>query len=247
MNNLPSNMKRHTVFRDNPYSHTVVFPDDYPLPDESDIKMQVRQNGRILAGITPTISVDGQRVTYTYTPEMLAKLPEITNQYLVLDGVSLIGGELGARIGYGEQEISETVVSVVDGEVTVVQVMGLDLVAAQVGIATEKAEEATQGAATATDQAGIATTKATEAEASAVAAALALDAAEGELAKKLDAYYVDTYSDLVTFVTSPSLGPCGVLVLSDESYEAGKPRWYVYSGAGGVSGLVKFITYTENA
>jgi hypothetical protein len=86
--------------------------------------MQVRYNGRIL-NIDPAISVSGQRVTYTYTPEMLANIPSIVQHYLVLDGRSLLGGELGVLVGYGQQEITETHVTITEGEVTVVTVQGI--------------------------------------------------------------------------------------------------------------------------
>lgn len=201
MNNLPSDMRRHTVFRDNDYSHTIVFEDGYPLPTPDKIKMQVRYNGRVLE-IDPEVSVSGQRVTYTYTPEMLAKVPSIVQQYLVLDGKSFIGGELGVLVGYGEQDISETQVTVVEGEVTVVEVMGLSLVTEQVGIATEKAAEASTSAAessewaqaagdfatTAGNAATTATSQASAAENSATAAVNAemgaVDAQQGAEAAK---------------------------------------------------------------
>lgn len=253
MNNLPSNMRRHTVFRDNPYSHTVVFPNDYPLPAANLIKMQVRQDRRILTGIEAEISVTDKRVTFTYSPATLSKLPEITQQYMVLDGVSVLGGELGAKIGYGDQDISETHVTVTDGEVTVVQVMGLELVTEQVSIATDAAAEATQGATTATEQAsiatsgaGTATTKAGEAEVSAgvadgaktdaeaakMAAESAQSAAEDArdeaiqvVARKVDRWEVDTKAEADAFVLT--LTTAAVIdVVDDESNGGGRASYY---------------------
>lgn len=145
MNSLPSNMKRHTLFRDNSNSHTFVFQDSFALPAPDKIKMQVRYHGKILE-IEPEIAVDGQRVTYTYTPEMLADIPEISDHYLVLDGKSFLGGQLGVLIGYGEQDISETQVMVADGEVTTVEVYGMALIDAQVAAVAEQVNIATLAA-----------------------------------------------------------------------------------------------------
>lgn len=240
-------MRRHTVFRDNPYSHTVVFPDDYPLPDAADIQMQVRKDGRILPGITPSIAVDGKRVTFTYDVEDLQKLPTISQQYMVLDGVSLIGGELGVLIGVGEQDISETTVNIVDGQVTAVEVQGLALVDAQVTIATQKAAEATEGATTATAKAQeavtgatTATTKASEAVIARDAAVAAKEEAEQILAQKMDLYKVASKAALDAFIQTPSLPACGILVLADETY-TNLPRLYVFTG----TELIQFITYSE--
>lgn len=182
-----ANMGRRKVSPLNNYSHTFVFRDDYPLPDVNLIKMQVRYSGVILAGITPAISVDGARVTVTYTTEMLGKMPLLVQHYLLLNGAYFIEGEIELDVNRAHQETSETHVTVTDGDVTVVEVMGMNLVTAQVAIATEKAAEATQGAATATTQAGIATsgantatTKAGEAAGSAAAAGISAASAEAD-------------------------------------------------------------------
>ena len=235
--------------------------------------MQVRYNGRVL-DIDPTIAVDGQRVTYTYTPDMLAKVPSIVQQYLVLDGKSFIGGELGVLVGYGEQDISETQVTVVDGEVTVVEVMGLSLVTEQVGVATEKAAEASTSAAesaewaqaagdfastagnaatTATNQAGASANSAmaaVNAETGAINAQQGSEAARDEavqvLAQKMDFFSVNTYAALQAFIADPELGPCAIMVFFDETY-GGLPRLHVYTGDVPVLGpkLIQFVTYTE--
>lgn len=237
-------MRRHTVFRDNEYTHTVVFPDSYQLPATNRINMQVRYNGRILADITPDISVTGKRVTYTYTPEMLAKVPSIVQQYLVLDGKSFIGGELGVLVGYGEQDISETHVTIVDGEVTVVEVMGLALVEAQVSIATEKAAQTTEDALqTAADRiqtsqdAATTTTKAAEAAGSAtasnnakVAAEAARDQVIGPLATKMDLYKTATYASMQAFIASEEPGECAFRVRADET-NGGSRALYFYDPA----------------
>jgi len=241
MNSLPSNMKRHTLFRDNSNSHTFVFQDSFPLPTPDKIKMQVRYHGKILE-IDPEIAVDRQRVTYTYTPEMLADIPEISDHYLVLDGKSFLGGQLVVLIGYGEQEISETQVMVTDGEATVIEIPSLDVVSGQVAIATEKAEQATLGATTATTQAGIATAGAnvatTKAGEAAENATIALDAKEetlqardqviGPLATKMDLYKADTFSAMQQFIVDEQPEACMFLVLADETY-SGLPRFHGYT------------------
>lgn len=241
MNSLPSNMKRHTLFRDNSNSHTFVFQDSFPLPTPDKIKMQVRYNRRILE-VEPEIAVDGQRVTYTYTPEMLALIPGVADHYLVLDGKSFLGGQLGVLIGYGEQEISETQVTVTDGEVTVVQVMGLSLVEAQVAIATEKAAQTAadalqtaadrvqtgQDAATATTKAGEAAGSATAAVSAQAASEAARDQVIGPLATKMDLYKADTFADMQQFIVDEQPEACMFLVLADETY-SGLPRFHGYT------------------
>ncbi len=230
-------MRRHTVFRDNPYTHTVVFPDSYPLPATDKIKMQVRRDRSIIVGIDPEISVTGKRVTYTYSPALLAKLPQIVDQYLVLDGDTILGGQLGVLIGYGEQEESETHVTIADGEVTVVEVMGLELVEAQVDIATQKAaqtaEDAVQTAgdraATAADRiqtgqdANTATEKAGEAANSASIAVDAMNVAIENSPERID---VATYAAAVPYFSGSRARE--IYVAADEAYYEGEDSWYRY-------------------
>jgi hypothetical protein len=166
MNNLPSNLTRHTVFRDNDYSHTLVFPNDYVLPAAEDMAMQVRKNGVIVADVSATIVKDGQRVTFTYTKETLALVPGYHFQYFLINGTSILGGELMVIIGVGEQDITESVIEVTEEGVTVVIVQGLALVQEQVALAT-------QAAADALVSANEASSSATDAEVSANNAATA--------------------------------------------------------------------------
>lgn len=223
MNSLPSNIGRHTLFRDNENSHTFVFQDSYPLPDASLIKMQVRYNGRILPDIDPEIVVDGQRVTYTYTPEMLVKVPSIVQHYLVLDGKSFLGGEMGVLVGYGQQDITETHVTVTDGDVTVVEVMGMDLVTAQVTIATEKAEQTAADRIQTGQDAATATTKAGEAAGSATAAEEARDTAIANAVQRID---VATFAAAVPYFSGSQ--PREIYVAADEAYYEGDASWYKY-------------------
>lgn len=139
MNNLPSNLTRHTVFRDNDYSHTLVFPDTYVLPAVEDMAMQVRRNAVIVDDVDAVITKDGQRVTFTYAKEDLALIPGYNFQYFLIDGKSILGGELMVVIGVGEQDVTETQVIIEDGNVTTVVVQGLDLVAELTEIAVEAA------------------------------------------------------------------------------------------------------------
>jgi hypothetical protein len=199
MNNLPSNLTRHTVFRDNDYSHTLVFPDEYVLPAVSEMQMQVRKNGVIVPDVEAEITKNGQRVTFAYTAETLQLIPGFHKQYFVMSGKSLLGGELEVIIGVGEQDITESVITVVDEQITVVVVQGLALVAEQVALAEEQvalamqqvvlaeqytsvavdaANNSNSSAGTATTQAGIATLAATAAGNSATAAQTAETNAE---------------------------------------------------------------------
>lgn len=163
MNNLPSNLTRHTVFRDNDYSHTLVFPDEYPLPAASEMQMQVRRNGFVVAGVSANIVKNGQRVTFTYTKETLQLIPGFSKQYFVSEGESLLGGELNVIIDVGEQDITESVITVVDEQLTVVVVQGLELVTAQVDLATAAATAAGNSATAAAGSATAASTSATNA------------------------------------------------------------------------------------
>lgn len=244
MNNLPSNLTRHTVFRDNDYSHTLVFPDEYVLPAASEMQMQVRKDGKIVSGISADIVKDGQRVTFTYSKETLQLIPGFSKQYFLIDGVSILGGELNVIIGVGEQDITESVISIVDEQITVVVVQGLALVTAQVAIATAaavnagnsataaagSATSASNSATTATNQAGIATTKAGEAANSATAANNAKIAAEAAgdvaIANTVERIYVDTYAEAEPYFTGPM--PREIYVAADEAYYEGYPSWYKY-------------------
>jgi hypothetical protein len=122
MNNLPSDWGRHTVFRDNSYSHTIVFPETYVLPDPSLILVKIRRGNLEVLGLNITVQVVDNRVIYTCTKEVLRLIPGMHEQYLVISGKELMGGELLVKIGVGEPSLIESEVTIVEGAITVVQV-----------------------------------------------------------------------------------------------------------------------------
>ena len=48
-NNLPVNIRKHTLFQENEYSHTIVFPEGFTMPDS--VIAEVRRDSVIQKGI----------------------------------------------------------------------------------------------------------------------------------------------------------------------------------------------------
>lgn len=124
-NNLPSNLKRHTMFRDKPYSHKVNFPDGFPMP--SLITAEVRKGSKVIPGITPEISITGQSFTFTYQPSTLAKIRGLYDQYYLFDGQQYLGGEINTVVQIGDPDGGETNVVIAGDTVTTIQIPGLDV------------------------------------------------------------------------------------------------------------------------
>jgi len=124
-NNLPSNLKRHTMFRDKPYSHKVNFPEGYTMPTL--ITAEVRKNNRVIIGITPTITKEGQSFTFTYSPETLSKIMGLYDQYYLFDGIQVLGGEINTVIQIGDPDGGETNVTIAGESVTTIQIPGSQL------------------------------------------------------------------------------------------------------------------------
>ena len=198
------------------------------------------------------------RVTIDFTADQIREMPLIadcrirfgSNQYPLRAQIKPTSeGSSDGVVGY--------TISLSGDSYTVVEILGLDLVAEQVDIATEKATEASASAAssaewaqsagdfsataatsatTATTQAGIATTQATNAGNSAAAASSAKTAAEtardqaqAAMINKMDTFYANTYALMQTFLATRNT-PCQVLVLADENY-GNLPRMHTWTGS----------------
>jgi len=138
-NNLPSNLKRHTMFRDKPYSHKVNFPEGYIMP--ALITAEVRKSNRVIIGITPDVTKEGQSFTFTYSKETLSKIMGLYDQYFLFDGIQILGGEINTVIQIGDPTGGETNVTIAGDTVTVIEIPGSELAQQTLEQVTEKAAE----------------------------------------------------------------------------------------------------------
>lgn len=180
--NLPSNLHKHTAFRDKPYTHTINFPDGYPMPAQ--VTGELRRNGKIVPGISPAITVSGQSFTFTYPVEQLERISGLSDQYFLFDGIQMLGGQLNVMVGYGDPAVGSTEVQIVDGAITTVQMDGVEVVA---GLVTQ-VEQAASEVENNKEQVAADTQVAVSSAQTAInEAGVAQDAADGAIAAKNEA------------------------------------------------------------
>lgn len=118
--NLPSNIGRHTAFKDKPYTHLFSFPDDYNMP--SSIIGQVRRNGRVIESLSPEIAIEGKTFSFTYSVEKLQKMQGLSLQFFLFDGIHVLGGYINVLIDTGEHVSGSSNIIIAGGDTSVVEI-----------------------------------------------------------------------------------------------------------------------------
>lgn len=141
-NNLPANIRKHTLFQENEYSHTIVFPEGFTMPDS--VTAEVRRDGVVQQGISPTVTVDNLRVTFTYTTEMLVKMYSRYEQYFIFGGDYLLGGYVLISNEFGDPDNGETNVIIAGDQVTTIEIPGLAIAEGKLQEVLAAAEQVSQ-------------------------------------------------------------------------------------------------------
>ncbi len=145
--NIPQQIKRLDLDRENTFTATFVFPASYPAQTPTG---KVERNDRLLTGVTPTLSawsdatIEGQpkRIfSFTYTPEILNDMKGLCVHTFMLDGQAFAAGQINSRTGYGETDPVNYNVMLDGDSYLIVEVPGLDIVA---GLAAQVAADRVQ-------------------------------------------------------------------------------------------------------
>ncbi len=105
LSNLPSNISSINLFKDNPATIKIVFPDAYsiPTPVVSEVFQLNGIQGVKIASITPITTISGDTVKISLTAQQVGRLASLTNVglYVKFNNVYLLGGLLKVSSGIG--------------------------------------------------------------------------------------------------------------------------------------------------
>jgi len=182
MDNRPARITKNIIaFRGSSRSIKINFPTGYDLADLS-VSFKVDRLPYDLQIIPTTSNITGfTQVEILLSAEQVRLLPNFIDFYLFRGEEAILQGAITPRMG-GEDnvpddgEVYEVILS--EGDITVVEIMGLDLVTAQVTIATQKANEASVSAAQSSEWAQVSQDFSASAQSSATTATNAKNQAQ---------------------------------------------------------------------
>jgi hypothetical protein len=141
MDNRPARIKKNIIaFRDSPWDVKFNFPSGY---DKTNLTAYLKV-GRQLLDIEVGSSISGDRFIPSLDAEQVSYLPNAVDLYIADEGVAIIAGTINVRMGGDDDDGddgNEFEVQIGGDEIVVVEILGMDLIAGQVEIATAAAEQ----------------------------------------------------------------------------------------------------------
>ncbi|MCF0059966.1 hypothetical protein MUK70_12005 [Dyadobacter chenwenxiniae] len=144
MDYLPYELGRSEVFRESAWEDTIRFPDGFAFPALEDLRAEIRY-GRVVKG-SPTIEITGRDLKVKFTKEQILNIPVSAEYYVYFETAPnyVFHGSIFPKYGSGSPTGGYNEVVIQEGEVKVVEVMGLDLVKTQVDLAKYYSLQASQ-------------------------------------------------------------------------------------------------------
>jgi len=117
ISSLPSSLGNIQIFRDNPFSITLQFPNNYsiPQPVTADLYQLVGSAGTKINSITPTVNVTGQNVTVNLTTQNVSRIASLSGNiglYIKFNDTYLFGSIIKTVIGVGVPSVTPFTVNI---------------------------------------------------------------------------------------------------------------------------------------
>ena len=203
------------------------------MPDISEVSATIRKNGKAIAGKTPTFTIEGQKIFFTYTPTILQGLTGLYEHYFKFGSLYLFAGELNVIIGYGEANPVEYQVSIQGYVAFVVEISG-----GQASNQLFAEMVAVKGEAVAASESAIAAQEDVAEKYPEI-----IEARDQVVAINNANVTVATYAAAVPYFTGDLARR--IYVLADEAYNDGVKSFYDYKPGFGIAFMGIDFNYTD--
>lgn len=125
MNYLPSNIDSDSIFRENPW--TKLFRFDESFLSGKEIRVEI-WGGNTIISVIPETNINGPDFNFYLNIGQVRSLPSSFVYYIIFNDVYLLGGKVYILTGTGSQSTGVTSVVIQEGDVTTVQIDGVEAV-----------------------------------------------------------------------------------------------------------------------
>lgn len=142
MNNLPSNIEPITMFKESDYPFKLDMYPEYTADPE--VTFEIWYGSKKVDTFSGAYDTGTKRITGTFDSDKIKVMPPVTDYYILLDGEYKFGGKIKPQLGSGEPNEDALQVQLSEGNLVVVEVMGLDVIRESTELAQTAATEATE-------------------------------------------------------------------------------------------------------